>query len=327
MAGADQSVTIFMYHDVRDPAQSRWPDRYRQRSFVSPAKFDADLELIGKRYHVISLRRALAGLSDEADLPANAAVLTFDDGLRDHADAVLPILTARKMRGCFFVAARSIMDGQVMHAHKIQFILAATAALDRLIADIAEMLAGLREENAEIPSFDDLWRSYSRSLVTDNHWSPEQVFVTRLLRGGLDASILHRIVNTLFAEKVTADEKAFAADLYLSPAQVGALAACGMDLGGHGTDSKNLCQLSEEERLAEINGARQLLECLVPAYVRSGSLAYAYPHGGHDDHVRRLMPQCGFAAGLSTEKRAAVASDDRFNLPRFDGAQDRPWEG
>lgn len=320
-------VSFLMYHDVRDPERSRWPKRYTQRSFIGNARLAADLDAIQDHYTVISIREALAGLAGTTALPANPAVLTFDDGLRDHATTAMPMLVQRGLSGCFFLPSRPIAEGFVMPAHKIQFILGEASDMAAVVHSLFALLDERREEAPMIPANDALWAEYSHSTHAGNHWPAEMVFVTRLLRTGLHADIRSALVDALFHRYVTVDEADFAADLYLRPHQVAQLVDANQDVGGHGTASFNLCLLSDAERRAEIQGAWDFLMAQVPAYVAAGPTAFSYPHGGHDAKIEALLVEAGFASGLTTEKRVASASDSLYHLPRFDGAQDRPWPG
>ena len=90
-----------MYHDVRDLNRSRFPRRYGLKSFIGTQEFDRQLDYISHHYAVITIEHFLAAVKGTTDLPFNPAILTFDDGLRDHHSEVLRRLRARKFTGAF----------------------------------------------------------------------------------------------------------------------------------------------------------------------------------------------------------------------------------
>jgi hypothetical protein len=79
-------LTIVMYHYVRDVESTPYPG-IKARSL---AEFRGQLDHIEREYEVVGCE-AVRGRC----LPANAALLTFDDGLVDHLEHVLPELRRR----------------------------------------------------------------------------------------------------------------------------------------------------------------------------------------------------------------------------------------
>jgi biofilm PGA synthesis lipoprotein PgaB len=84
-ARAEQFI-VLTYHDVvTDPEQDRFA--------TSRANFVAHLEYLRKNdYHVVSLADVERAVHDNAPLPRNAVLLTFDDGLKSYAEFVQPLL-------------------------------------------------------------------------------------------------------------------------------------------------------------------------------------------------------------------------------------------
>jgi peptidoglycan/xylan/chitin deacetylase (PgdA/CDA1 family) len=318
-------ISIFMYHDIRDLDQTRWPARYQQASFIDVGRFERDLDQMARAYTVIPIGQALDGLAGRCVLPPKPAVLTFDDGLLDHKRIAAPILARRGMSGCFFVASQSIEHQIPIAAHMIQFIMAALPDLRKAVELIFNLLDQARKGDPALPTNDSLWQEFSLSQWRDNHWSAEQVFITRLLRQGLAPTLRQQLIHDLFVQHVTADLQSFAADLYMQPDDLGLMVDMGMDLGGHGTDSYDFRTLSSDQARSEMDGALRFITRVVPAYVAAHPIALSYPHGGFDAEIMAMAAECGYAAGLTTQKACARQGDYLFSLPRFDGAQDRPY--
>ena len=78
-------------------------------------------------------------------------LLTFDDGLRDHAEFVLPALQARGLFGLFYVCSGPAMAGRILDVHKVHLALGrlgGAAALDWLKSNAPECLRGRRASAA-----------------------------------------------------------------------------------------------------------------------------------------------------------------------------------
>ena len=78
-------------------------------------------------------RRSCAGWGGAA--APSGFLLTFDDGLRDHVDFVLPVLRRRRLFGLFYVPSAPLTDGVVLDVHKLHLALGrvgGSALLDRL---------------------------------------------------------------------------------------------------------------------------------------------------------------------------------------------------
>src|SRR5262249_9060664 len=88
-------LTIVMYHYVRDGAAV--PAR-------TIGEFERQLDRFAREYTVVGCADVLGGR-----LPDNACLLTFDDGLVEHAEHVAPALERRGFSGCFCPAGRSTL--------------------------------------------------------------------------------------------------------------------------------------------------------------------------------------------------------------------------
>ena len=79
------SLTIIMYHYVRDLRRSRYPEI----KGLDISLFKRQLTRIRSSYKIVSMRDVI---EDRQGLPDNAALLTFDDGYADHYLNVFPLL-------------------------------------------------------------------------------------------------------------------------------------------------------------------------------------------------------------------------------------------
>lgn len=100
-----RGVTILCYHSVtaNEPPILNDPDKLH----IPRALFRLHLDYLKRRYHVVSLDEFLTAVRERRELPANAVVLTFEDGVRNFLTVAAPLL---KERG--FPATNFIITGE-----------------------------------------------------------------------------------------------------------------------------------------------------------------------------------------------------------------------
>src|SRR5215813_6247872 len=185
-------LTIVMYHYVRDLPRTKFP---RIKGLLTE-RFDGQLDYISRHYSVCSFAQVLAAQKGESDLPSNACVLTFDDGLSDHYETVLPRLLDRGMTAAFFPAARPVKDHCLLDVHKIQFILAATTDYEALTQELLELINQYREQFSIAHEAELL-----KELSSTNRFDiPQVVFFKKMLQWHLPDLVRSKITNELFAK-------------------------------------------------------------------------------------------------------------------------------
>jgi len=302
-------VTIVMYHYVRDLARSRFP----AIKGLSMGRFCRQLDYIQSRYTPITAEDLLEALScPNRDLPPNAILLTFDDGYSDHFDNVFPVLDARGIRGCFFPPAQAILDHKVLDVNKIHFTLAAVpdpaALLDEVFASLEEFRTEFALKSNEV---------YLSTVAAESRYDTREVtMLKRLLQRELPEPVRAEIVRRLFARHVTADEEAFACELYLSLDQIACLRRHGMHIGSHGYAHTWLNHIAPDAQALEIDRSLDFLQKLG---VPTDAWSMCYPYGGFDDSLLQVLRDRQCQLGFTVEARVADPdADDRLTLPRID---------
>jgi peptidoglycan/xylan/chitin deacetylase (PgdA/CDA1 family) len=302
-------VTIVMYHYVRDLERSRFP----AIKGLSIERFRRQLEHIQARYTPITVEDLLKALSSpQKKLPPNAILLTFDDGYSDHFANVFPVLDARGIQGCFFPPAHAVLEHKVLDVNKIHFVLAAapdgSALLEQVFASLPEFYS-----NYALKSRED----YLRTVTEKHRYDTREVTVLkRLLQRDLPEPVRAEIVRRLFAEHVTADEAAFACELYMSVEQISCLRRHGMHIGSHGYAHAWLNRISPQAQVDEID---QSLEFLQKVGVGKNDWSMCYPYGGFDESLIEILESRKCPMGFTAEPRIAdLDVDNRLTLPRLD---------
>src|SRR5581483_7126002 len=298
-----------MYHYVRRLAGSRFP----ALKALTVDELDQQLDHIGRQQAVVGAADLVAAVRGERELPGDACVLTFDDGLRDHHAEVLPRLARRGWPACFFPAAQPVLRRTVLDVHKLHFVLASSPDAVALTRRVEEELERLRRAQPELPTWAELRQRHAgRSRFDD----PEVALIKRVLQHALPLGARQAIVDALFRELVTTDEAAFSEELYMGLAELRELVDAGMAVGGHGDAHERLGLLPAPEQGREVAATVRLLELVggQPA----ADWPIAYPHGSYNAETLRLVRAAGAAVGFTIEPAPIESLARPLELPRLD---------
>jgi peptidoglycan/xylan/chitin deacetylase (PgdA/CDA1 family) len=305
----NRTVTIVMYHYVRDLERSRFP----AIKGLSSERFRRQLEHITADFTPIGVEDVIEALaSPEIELPPNPILLTFDDGYSDHFLNVFPMLDERGIRGCFFPSAQAVLEHVVLDVNKIQFVLAAVHDVQRLLDQVLSMLDEFRLQYA-LRSREE----YASTEVEEHRYDPREIILfKRLLQRELPEPVRTEIVRRLFKGHVSTDEASFASELYLSVEQIACMQRHGMHIGSHGYSHLWLDHVSRETQAEEVDRS---LEFLQQAGVCTQDWTMCYPYGGFNKSVLQVVETRGCRLGFSVEPRIANLDIDHYlALPRID---------
>jgi peptidoglycan/xylan/chitin deacetylase (PgdA/CDA1 family) len=301
-------VTIVMYHFVRDLERSRYP----RIKGLRLGDFRGQLEYVSRHYRLIRMEDLLAAVYEKAALPPQAALLTFDDGYRDHFDHVFPILDDMNVQGSFFPPARAVLENHVLDVNKIHFVLASLEDPSP-VSDF--ILRAIDERRSE---FDLRESRYYFEMFSEAHRfdSPEVTFIKRVLQRGLPDPIRSDILDELFKRYVSSDEAAFARELYVDSDQLKCMLRHGMFVGSHGYSHRWLNYLEGRAMEDEVDLSLEFLESVGATRDR---WVMCYPYGGYNEAVLALLRKKSCGAGLTADVGISdISVDDPLLLPRLD---------
>ncbi|MCA9503582.1 MAG: polysaccharide deacetylase family protein [Myxococcales bacterium] len=95
-------LRVLAYHRVDEPEAE--PDLDPGLLSATPRDFEAQMELLARRYRPISLADLIDALDTGRPLPPRAVLVTFDDGYRDFAERAWPILARVGVPAVLFVS-------------------------------------------------------------------------------------------------------------------------------------------------------------------------------------------------------------------------------
>jgi peptidoglycan/xylan/chitin deacetylase (PgdA/CDA1 family) len=302
---AERGANIVMYHYVRPLALTRFPEiKARQL-----ADFDRQLDHLTANYEILSMDEFLSAFSQDA-LPERAATLTFDDGFIDHYTYALPRLMERGITAAFYPAAGPLVDFELLDVHRIHFILAAAPRVGRVATEMealmletmtSEQIASVREEWGKPNAFD----------------TGEVIYIKRALQVALPRAVRNDLCARLFKRFVSADERAFAEEIYMNTAQLRLMRELGMHIGSHAYTHEWLSRLSPSEQSSEIQASLDMLT-RIGVDVNDG-WTMAFPYGDRNADTHALLEATGCKAAFTTEHRVADPKrDEVLDLPRID---------
>ena len=193
------------------------------------------------------------------------AILTFDDGLKEHYTVALPILQKYGVNGYFFVITNS--DKQVMASHKIWLLL-----------DHAKDLIEHFNINDE-KSLNPVWYQYDDPKIANLK------FYLNTHRKELDE---------IFHEKF--DEREQIEKLYMNWDEIEMLHDVGMHIGCHTHTHPILSLLSDEEQENEIRVSTEII-----SRKTEKPFAFAYPLNGFNNVTLCLLKKYGYSWAMTSE--------------------------
>lgn len=130
-AGPRPGLTILAYHRIGapDPNGSADPSLYS----ATAEGFAWQLDFMQRHFSLLSFEEIVQRSRSGKSLPANAAVITFDDGYRDNYDLAYPLLRARGLSATIYLVTGLIGTTQRMWWDEAAALLAAAPAGEKTL--------------------------------------------------------------------------------------------------------------------------------------------------------------------------------------------------
>jgi peptidoglycan/xylan/chitin deacetylase (PgdA/CDA1 family) len=290
-----------MYHYVR-PATDGLP----HFPFLRLADFERQLDDFAANYGFVD-RDAFVRWGQGSSAP-DGVLLTFDDGLRDHIEFVLPTLQARGLFGLFYVNSGPPITGRILDVHKVHLALGrlgSQAALAWLETHAPELIITEQEGGGGASP-------YAHQTSDAATKSLKQLFNWRLTADEREG-ILDRLLDHAFAGAPPRWQ-----DFYLDERAMRNLSSAGMGVGPHSHAHEVASRVSPERQKEEVR-----LSCdFVELNGGSRQWGYCYPHGmrsAFTEETERAVAEAGCPFAFAVEARdieTPLAEEDRYALPR-----------
>lgn len=307
---------VVMYHYVHDDADTLGPEPLGSHAGVrgrSTRDFCVQLDQLCARCEPIDWPRLYAWSQGQASLPPRCFLLTFDDGLANHARQVAPELETRGLCGTFFVPGRVLTTPKLLPAHAIHVLLSRLgdeAFEHELWAEIAGADYGSRWiETLDGP--DPLPNPRKQSMY--HYESPARGRLKYGLTMRLPIDLRNRVVDALFQRHI-GDPIEWGARWYLKKDELLDLRSRGHTIGGHGYSHEPYARLSHSAQEEDLVRCAQTLSDVLGAGVRP----FSYPYGSFNEGTSEICRRVGFAQAFTTESRWCMDNDDVMLCPRVD---------
>lgn len=262
--------------------------------------FERQLDHFAEGYGFVGREEFVAWVNG-APAP-DGVLLTFDDGLRDHVDYVLPALARRGLFGLFYVSSGPALTGEILDVHKVHL------AVGRMGGE-----AALRWLAQEAPSL--IPAETSKTHYGAQNSDPATKVVKDLFNYRLSPAERGPVLDRLLDRAFDGSPPSWR-DIYLDLNDLRALHEAGMGVGAHSHKHLLLGRLSPEEEKAEVE-----LSC---AFVESAgcgrSFGYCYPYGSFNARTEATVAAagCPFAFGVAgADISERLAETARYALPRY----------
>lgn len=302
-------LTILAGHCVA-PGASLVPGHLPADMQITEARLERILSWFQARFRLVTVGDGWRVLrSGEAE--RSLVALSMDDGYRDNARVMLPLLQRLGAPATVYLESRPLDERRVNWSHKYFWL---CARVD--FEDLARRYgAATRDPRASAAIAAALAKSSEDA----------RYHVKRALKYDVDTEDRDRVIDHLFAEE-GGDERGLCEELYMDWDEARALQAAGVELGGHTVNHVILSRCDGATAQREIEGGaarlRAELGCATPSF--------AYPWGRRwdfDAQSSALVQHSGFEsavtmhAGVNTPstrptelKRLAIADDAKLHL-------------
>jgi peptidoglycan/xylan/chitin deacetylase (PgdA/CDA1 family) len=295
-----RKVLILTYHGVLPNGHVMAP--FLSRNFVLADEFEWQMRYISARCTPISLSGAIDGLSGGAPLPDNPVAVTFDDGFRNNFTVAFPILQKHGIEAAVFLTTDHMGSGtQMLWTERVAWLLAYTRrpAVDLSFAGLAGASPCASPGDREATSR-QLLRALKSLPLADRDRALDSI--ERQLRDTVTAA---------------PDPERYG---FLDWDEVRAMAAGGIEFGGHTMRHAVLSSLSPDERLAEVVGCKREIERQTD---RQCTL-FSYPNGtpaDFDARDQQNLRLAGYKCAASQIPGLNDRGTDLFALKRLNVGQ------
>lgn len=304
---SDHRLFVVTYHYVRNVPEG-------QRAGIKalpPAGFRSQVDGLRNALEMASPESALAFLAGKYQPKRDLCLLTFDDGLREHADYVTPILAEHHIQAIFFVITSCLEEGCVAPVHMNHALTAELGfgAYSRLFLDALNRAAPHALESAPVDA-----SIAQRTYPWDDRPTASFKYFFNFV---LDAAVRDQVVGNLFVHHL-GGQKQFAQGLYISWSSACEMQSSGMVIGGHSHRHRPLARLTQNELVSDLTVSRDLLR------TRLGPQTlwpFSYPYGKRSSYNASAISQLqtlGFDCAFSTEEGSNEPGVNLFEIRRLD---------
>jgi peptidoglycan/xylan/chitin deacetylase (PgdA/CDA1 family) len=290
-------MKAIMYHYIRE-----FDPKKKNLKFLHVDNFYKQLFFLKKNYQFLDKNVFLKNIKNKKN--SNSIILTFDDGLIDHYQYVLPILKKLDLWGIFYIPTKCL-KGSLLDVHKLHVILSKFEGRE---------IYNICRNNTSFQKYLDSQHhnhNYYKTLSDDNY--------TKLIKNYFNyySNVSHDQLSKLYKMLIKNDE--VNNNFYVNKKQILEMHKKGMIIGAHTDNHTPLNMLPTNEQKNEIESSKKKLEKIIDDKI----LTFCFPHGWKktvtDYSIKILKKKFDFS--FVVDSRDITSKDLKKNvhlLPRFD---------
>ena len=289
---------ILVYHRIADIPVDPWG------LAVSPAFFEEQLGVLRRTRRPLALMDFADGLRD-GTLSPDAVAVTFDDGYVDNLVAGKPRLAAADVPATVFLATGYINTSREFWWDELTRLLLLGRG-----PEVVELM--VRGQSLRVSLEDGPLVRRGSDASTD---APKRhsalMTIWRVLRF-LEDGERERLMQTLRSAFTVTDVDAIKSRAMTSEETMALVDGGLITVGAHTVTHPVLSALEVDACRREITESKLTCEEIIGAPVST----FAYPYGDFNAKAREEVMRANFSVACSTQSGPAVATSDRFALPR-----------
>lgn len=299
------SCKAIMYHYVRE-----FNPEFPEMKFLHINSFSKQLDYFQSKYNILHPEEFANSIRNKKN--PNGIILTFDDGLKDHFDYVVPELVKRNLSAIFYISSKNYTDNVVLNVHRLHLLLAKFGG-EEIYKSLLELVS---ENEIDKRSINQFQKITYRDQSNDCYTTKAKQLVNYFLKKEVKDDILLFLMKEYFG-----DEQLLLKDFYLQESEILMMHNAGMLIGSHSHSHQVLSTLSKGEQSNEIETSFNYLNTL------TGCLpckTFCYPYGGFQSfntHTENILDNSDVVFSFNVEPRNIEMEDilKRPNaLPRYD---------
>lgn len=282
-------LIVVNYHHVRREPDPDFPRLHG----LTLGQFRHQLDEFERLFRMIAPEDLEAALASGEPLPPDACLLTFDDGLRDHYECVLPELQRRGLRAFFFICTAPFVDRILLTVHCAHLLSGRFGYSDLR----EELLDTAARAGAPAPDGETCERGPRQYRYDD----PETAGVKYYLNFQLTPVLRETVLRTVFRSHL-GDERDFIRRHYMTEEEVRELQEAGMTIGLHSHAHLALATVEQDVMRRDLRQNSAVLAGLLGGRPRWIS----YPYGGPDawsGSVMEAARELGVVGGFTMNRQ------------------------
>jgi len=290
LVSPDASAAILMYHSVlSDPA--RYADSLGG-IIHSQSEFRAQMELLARDYHPVSLDEVVHKLISGGSLSKRSVVVTFDDGYADNYEVAMPILNQIGIPATFYVTVDCVEKRKLPWPSRLRFAFRSTKlpTWTDVRAKTWDLGTPDSREQAYLASCDDCCQRAGAA---------QEEFVATV-----EDQLQSRVPDELTSLMMTYD-------------QARGLAHNGHIVGSHTMTHPNMAHITERDAAVELAESKRHLEAelKIPVPHFSYPCPALTPHWS--ERTRSQSRAVGYGSAVTTNGGVVRSGDNPLSLKRI----------